>query len=147
MTAVHQVCTLDQAKALRVFGILQKSVFYWEKWETSEDHYLKYVDYPNKKIWNDTFSAFTSAELGIMLPYKFLNAAAASKNKFKGNWFHVWKTPEDLRDETFMAWGYRVIKDSACYTQTEAEARAAVLIHLLETGQITPEEINQRLAA
>jgi hypothetical protein len=152
MQLEDQVCTVAQSQKFYTLGIINA----WLSWSVDQENNcwsLSKLKVEAGELINKAnninrifYPAFTVAELGLMLPYNFLNAAAA-KRKFKGSWLHVWKCPEETVDEAFLGWGYRVIKDEATFTKTEAEARAAVLLHLLETNQITIEEINKRLAS
>jgi hypothetical protein len=153
MQLEDQVCTVAQSEKFYGLGIINA----WLSWTVDELNKcwclsklrVEAGELINKA--NDSnrifYPAFTVAELGLMLPYRYLNATAASRGRFKGSWFHVWKCPEEYVDHTFLGWGYRVKKDEAIHTKTEAEARAAVLIHLIETKQVTAEEINKRLSA
>lgn len=73
------------------------------------------------------YSAFTVAELGLMLPDNHL-AIRTTMGEFS-----AW--------EYFKRGSLMPMVD----VRTEAECRANILIYLLETGIIKPEEINQKL--
>jgi hypothetical protein len=128
MTIQQQVCTLEQAKRLSQLGIRQGlSVFFYDTYvdnqrlvmnSTPEDGYLPDPD-------NTCFSAFTVAELGVMLP-KDANRIWKKSNGWEFS----------IGDSDWKNW-------RKC--ATEAEARAATLIHLLENKLITAEEVNARL--
>lgn len=110
----EQVCTIDQSKRLKELGVKQDSIFNWYK--ANNGYELYFGDVEDVSKFTTTFSAFTVAELGEMLP---VNAIS-------------WKYDKDgvklyrcvASDNTY----------SSGYFDTEAEARAAMLIYLLENG-------------
>lgn len=165
-----QTCTIEQALKLKELGVKQESLFYWQygelrygqiesafcddkimrcsvcyddlnisgteiycqcsKWTATEPmDPWKWGGFANGKLI--PYSAFTCAELGVMLP------------------LHQFTYPQS--GGTFTCCDYTV-EDGiipsgvtpTCY-KTEAEARAAMLIHLLESKLITVEEINSKL--
>lgn len=138
MKIIDQVCTLNQAQELKALGIKQQSFFTWYGGFkgseipsnvdlTDQRHY----DYSVNGFYghpDNTFSAFTSSELGVMLP-------SYSITKF--------------HEKTGM-WSVDLICmgiDLYEYGATEAEARAAMLIRLLsnEKYQFTEDDANERL--
>jgi hypothetical protein len=79
MKLEEQVCTMEQAVKLKTLGIPQKSLFYWhpaferpvfgETWTTQTGK-----QYAKTMVCNDkkgSSSAFTVAELGVILPPGF----------------------------------------------------------------------------
>lgn len=149
MTIESQVCTLQQAKWLKELGVVQEALFYWMPDPNDEatkityklpDYFLVYGDkqMPSKEgttvkqnvlegRFRKTFAAFTVAELGVMLPDYY-----ASWRGRQGKWYcaHV----ED-QEYNFLC------------LQTEAMVKSALLIRLLQGGEITAEEVNTRLSA
>ena len=140
MELQKQVCTLQQAQRLKELGVKQVSHFgyieipdngtggvkaWWQdsKYALINTDIILYVG-NGSRAW----SAFTVAELGVMLPVCFNSGSTAEKGFVE-----------------FIAICYG--DGGGAYKQlaTEAEARAALLIHLIETGKVTPEEVNQRL--
>jgi hypothetical protein len=120
MKIEDQVCTEFQADRLKEFGIIQESLFY----HTHSDWGVM----PRKSIdfSGNPSSAFTVAELGILLPPGY-DTMYCTNDGWRG--FDL--DGQDMCDsKTF---------------DTEAEARAAMLIYLLETNLITPAEVNERL--
>jgi hypothetical protein len=119
------VITLEQAKKLKELGVRQESEFYWK--------YLRSVD-KNKEKWRlmaktetDEFnwyilercSAFHVGELGEMLPLSLWHNndwRYLRQNKTKDN--EKWECSYN----TFFS----------CFGNTEAQARAEMLIYLLE---------------
>lgn len=73
--------------------------------------------------------AFTVAELGIMMPWSYSTVRHSEFLPDEESW-SVEKNGESDSDTSYL---------------TEAQARAALLIHLLETNQLTADEANKRL--
>ena len=151
MKLENQVVSLDLAKKLKEFGVKQDSLFYWRlEYHTSEsfdngkslgkegifsgEYELEYLPKPRfttanvkwdqsdlDKINETEISAFTSAELGELLPKAYMSF----KNSI-GDWYS-----EDLNE--FIEPEYRSVIDTA---KTEANARAKCLIYLLENNLI-----------
>lgn len=119
------VCTLQQAKRLKELGVKQKSIFYWEGNLDSTAYFIRYIDYENKKIWEDTFSAFTVTELGIMMPP------------------HILSIKTDFNKYLCYSTSNTVVTDKMCEGSTEAEVRAAMLIHLLESNLFGVKDITK----
>lgn len=115
MKLEEQVCSLELSKRLKELGVSQESYFTWVTGENVLDkkayaHLVSGVqDYPLG--WLDTYSAFTVAELGEMLPY----AVETSKRTEDGRnaWFCI-----HPRGRVEMA-------------DTEADVRAKMLIYLM----------------
>lgn len=133
----NQVCTLKQAKRLKELGVMQNSLFYWhpsheipvsgDTWVTkSGGRYKKLLARYDKR---GSASAFTVAELGEMLPpgYDTMRVTEANGLQWKGYDLDGKDYPEET--------GFR----------TEAECRAAMVISLLDTGEVTVNEINNRI--
>lgn len=112
-----QVCSLEYSRELEKLGVRQNSIFYWRKYSLCKNTDLYYI--PNKELdllvlsgqLEYNFSAFTVAELGEMLPSKYIKEI----EKVKTDWYF----PEK----------YDVIGNLQF---TEANARAKMLIYLLE---------------
>lgn len=128
MKIEQQVCSLDHARKLKELGITQQSEYYFRDihlWNINE-----ITDWQNQETMGNLiqggdeayriFSAFTVAELGVMLPdvVKYFRA-------------------NDILDQHAIAMG--------AAGSTEAEARAAMLIHLIENKLTTVDEVNQKL--
>mgnify|MGYP000317131226 CR=1 FL=1 len=130
MKIENQVCTLEQAKKLTALGVTAEPLFWYvididpitpldiiQKWQHSNfDQCEKYA-------------AFTVAELGVMLPSETHTQRTGSEDSEYDNW-------EWVDDGNGNANGLY---------NTEVEARAAMLIYLLENNLTTAEEVNQRL--
>lgn len=132
MELKQQCCTLVQAKRLKECGVNQKSLFnYVGKLETNQFE-IQYTscydwsDYPGYATWPLKYSAWTVAELGVMLPSEFDTMRSIERG---------WSCFDYGGRDIFTGYGY----------EYEAECRSAAIIHLLENKLITAEEVNQRL--
>ena len=127
MKLSEQVCALEQAKKLYALGVERRSLFY---------HFHGRIEH--EAFGSEYYSAFTVAELGVMLPMQ----VTSGKYDLKGGYGVSVISPlcfamDDAEDAgNKFNWGRYA---------TEAEARAAMLIYLLENNLVTPAEINQRL--
>ncbi len=117
MKLEDQVCSLEFSKRLKELGVKQDSLFYFFK---DRIYYRGDLAVPDNKI----ISAFTVAELGEMLPK---NMPSLGSNDESGWYMHVFKPIE------------KWIKMYPC--KTEANARAKMLIYLLENNLIKNEEL------
>ena len=141
LTLENQVCSLEHAKRLEELGINKGSLFVYEYY--NDDCYsIKY--YPDALIPNSLdklkiYSAFTVAELGEMLPdiitIPHTYAPYELKiHKYAYGFYVGYHAPE--REE-----GYTVLY--AFKNNNESDARAKMLIYLIENKLITVEEINK----
>ena len=123
MKLEHQVCSLELARKLKDLGVKQESYFYWQ---SDAEEYWKVKDGKKKlpKRWVgigkgdgtlEDFSAFTLAELVLPIGYYSMQV---SQEKFT------------CYDDT--GGFYDVDSD------TEADARAKMRIHLIEKGIVKP---------
>lgn len=130
MDISKQCCSLDQAKMLKRLGVVQLTMHYWYCGFKNDNHGLMHIDWYSDKnqgcMTNASYAAFTVAELGVMLP-------SDCKTQKVSN---VWSA------------SYHALNNKSFYEsgiETEAEARAILLLYLLEEKLITPEEVNTRL--
>jgi len=120
MKLENQCVSLELAKKLKELGVEQDSLFWWYqvvgtiKSETEVDWQIKYGNYDNG------YSAFTVAELGEMLFYRY-DSFLVSKQ-----WIDYKKGEEWCCQDT--------AKKEFQYANTEANARAKCLIYLVESG-------------
>lgn len=128
MKLEDQVCSLELAKRLKELGVKQVSYFYWIRINGAIERYVVYV---GRDQLEQEISAFTVTELGEMLPckaeivsrlnFKFAGTIIATKEAF------CWNL---MQSEEFP---YHWIK-----ADTEADARAKMLIYLIEKGLVKP---------
>lgn len=158
MKLQDQVCTLEQAKRLKKLGVeSESSLFCYRHYSSSTKRYCGTRLLLRSQLdidWEYGFSFTGKIEPIIETvrntyacgPYPFGSGdtplAAFSvvelARVLKSNmpyWIEIW-------DE----WGRKDSKGQPRGYGTLATACAAVLIDLLETGQVTPEEVNTRLA-
>lgn len=134
MTLEQQVVSLELAKRLKELGVKQESLFFWCNFG-KDDWRGPYSDidgtcfrYPNtpgsydftRKECSDYCSAFTSAELGEMLP----SLDCRSYRVIPKEWICEYGR--------YLA----VAFDTESKAQTEVDARAKMLIYLLENKLI-----------
>lgn len=118
MKIEEQVTNLELSKKLKEFGVKQSSYWYWSCCNGVElkDRYTHPVVQAltiNPHWMRDIYSAFTVAELGEMLPKTYYSQRIGNR------------------------WG--IFEDRVCqeiYEKTEADARAKMLIYLLENKLI-----------
>ncbi len=159
MNLENQVCSLELAKKLKELGVKQESLFYWFKTFMSEDDYMLHVihhyhlEVDRKIFFNhfpDNYSAFTVAELGNMLP----DRVDTGKNEPFNNYFISMRIGQlvinpNLNHERNHFINYYCDTQKAddypfgqaklvnpMYDSNEANARAKMLIYLLENKLI-----------
>jgi hypothetical protein len=136
MKVEEQVCGLELSKKLKGLGVKQDSLFCWYTMRNDVDHQDQGEPFVDFKYCSDSHfdpdgtsyyhpfeiaSAFTVAELGEMLPDGFYTTK-------KGCFWLSWHDEEGL----FGVDGNYI---SDC---TEADARAKMLIRLVECGRVKP---------
>lgn len=153
MKIENQVCTLEQAKKLKALGIKQVGSLFYAS--TMDGHRIVFKDEEKNYVLFGRGScevteksiiatAFTVAELGEILgnvkyksfgfPMMFtshsMNYDGASE--LMGKWSCSFRNPKNFSNP-----------DIGC--ESEAQARAAMLIYLLENKIISAEEVNKKL--
>lgn len=124
MELKDQVCSLELAKRLKELGVKKNSLFYWDSHCIEE---LKTQG--NYGITSDgEYSAFTVAELGEMLPDEYLTIRFSDKK-------YTATTATMIANYTVMEFYEE--------DNTEADARAKMLIFLLENNYVKLEDINE----
>jgi hypothetical protein len=138
MKIEQQVCTYKQGILLKELGVKQESVFYsdhidnfYVMWDNPQRLRLSDRTIHDGTTVGEFFSRFTVGELGIVLPpgYDTMRSVTAIVGV---ELYHGYNNSgmDILNCKPF---------------QSEAECRAAMLIYLLESKLITPEEVNNRL--
>lgn len=133
MKLEDQVCSLELAKKLRELGVKQESQFFWLTYNSGE----KELIYRPADGHSDMgYSAFTVAELGEMLPKHIsikckwgLETSVLVIGCVKGWWIISYR----WSGEGFIQNLMHEKRD-----RSEADARAKMLIHLIETGVVNP---------
>jgi len=134
MKLESQVVSLELSKKLKDLGVKQHSLFKWNfKFdEKGKAVYTELIYFPIDAIEKD-IAAFTVAELGEMLPRGLLSSKGM-KNLYvvyqnNNSWVEHWNhrgLDLDFRDLY-----------SITQSHTEADARAKMLIYLIENNLIT----------
>lgn len=123
-----QVSNKELSKRLKELGVKQESEFVWLQVFNPAGWILCESNRPCVNLEED-FRAYTVAELGEMLP-----CFAVSERYFsaKDNQ-QEWNCYSDNTDDDGV-WGY----EERTIATTEADARAKMLIHLIEKGIVRP---------
>ena len=109
MKLEQQVCSLELAKRLKELGVNQESLFAWDVSVTPAR-----LQFTGGWLGSNEISAFTVAELG-------------EDKLVLSEW-----------NKNFERWGgWSPLSPVICYGDTEADARAAMLVHLIEQKLIT----------
>lgn len=124
MELKNQVIFLPFAKQLKELGVKQESLFYWNICHDCEKEYpegsVKW-ELSYERSHGENISAFTLSELGEMLP----NGCHINFHKnIKGEY---WARKD---------W-HKGTEPVSFYAEKEVNARAKLLIHLLEGGLLT----------
>ncbi len=134
MKLSKQVVSLELAKKLKELGVKQESMFWWQEYKsTAEEESPARVIFGHNDYFNGKWtSAFTVAELGEMLPFlvklDYMDVGWEGYKALKnGNW------------ETWLHDSNGVLVGSKFYAESEADARAKLLIYLLENNLISHE--------
>jgi hypothetical protein len=129
----NQVIPLHQARKLKKLGVECESFWVW--WDERGMEPRVNVRVPIVSKYADQFPAFTVSELGMMLPVEI------SVDMFKYH-VHFVKSKSGFRVKyrTFMSGTTRDIFHTDTLP-TEAEARGAALIWLIQEGHIKPEDL------
>lgn len=127
MKLENQVCNLELSKKLKELNVKQESLFYWDgntRVDGGFDLHQRTLTQFNKERM---ISAFTVAELGEMLPEDYF----VFKNSI-GDYIYSERTKRKLSESGYEKWELVALGQE----NTEADARANILIYLLEQGLI-----------
>lgn len=159
MKLEQQVCTLEQAKRLKELGVKQDSIFYWIETYINRTRKFKVLPKYNEDGFdlveneslqgiisgtskNECYSAFTVAELGEMLPRDYDEVGKYYTIADIGYGLDVAEESEIIGFSIVEAYrdtsiDYPYFHPTKGVYTTEAAARAAMLIYLLENKLIT----------
>lgn len=124
MKLEDQVVSLELAKKLKELGVKQDSLWFWTWAEWNKEvEWVLILEDKRAGLKKETFSAFTVAELGEMLPEGY-RSYYYNGHPSGGNWM--------CNDGEILG-----VADA----NTEADARAKMLIYLIKEGIIKAEEL------
>ena len=134
MTPPRDCCSLELARKLETLGVRQDvSQFYWSVLNYATADELPRVIHRSdskKKCGRKLVAAPTTGELGEMLPpHLQINKYLSSRFLWSVTWL-------DMKGGSYSG-----------KADTEAEARAKLLIHLLEQKIVTVDSVNRRMGA
>jgi hypothetical protein len=157
------VCNKEQSKELKELGVKQDSLFYWQENNVrgKYDPFLhNEIEYEQNGIGchdcggikcptcedavkheYPKYSAFTSGELGVMLPFRIKNKHDKNCYLLEDKAVIEREIQEDEIEEFFIS--YESVPEF--HNPNEAIARADLLIYLLKGGLIKVEDVNKRL--
>lgn len=124
MNLEAQVCYLDLAKRLKELGIKQESLFVWNDYSRTYIGSGWEIDY-RRECNGDGPAAFTVAELGEMLPYYVEVNNSGTYGQLR------------IEKDGTGGWCVEYFDGEKFFENTEANARAKMLIHLIEKGIVT----------
>lgn len=138
MKLENQVCSLEYARKLKELGVKQESLFAWKRIpdEAGEDGWsVWYVDKQSWSLCDDCtcLSAFSVAELGQMLPIQVDHESS------------IIMLYERTRSDGWQIDYFNLSAIEFHITMTDnlqSNARAKMLIYLLENNFVTAEQIN-----
>ena len=153
MKLEQQVCSLELSKRLRELGVKQESLFGWILRGVKPDEYKLWTSGSIEEYLGDATSAYTVAELGEMLPKFISNYEFAPNPTVCVGEYSLFYSPQHNGDphehQVLYQYSPRAIvwkPDSSPLPQvfsllekahTEADARAKMLIYLVENNLIT----------
>jgi|SRR5882724_311018 len=144
MNLSDQVCSLELAKRLQRLGVKQESLFCWLTGVNTEECFL----YPNQPCFPDSnwresnhltpsygYSAFTVAELGAILPKEIYSDYKNYSYELNCKW-ELHYSDNKMWHITYIRYNDQDVMDFIIYDLNEANARAKMLIYLIENGLI-----------
>lgn len=130
MRLEEQVVSLELAKRLKELGVKQESIFAWCKNELGHITLVYLPQWiPQIKKHGEWWAAFTVAELGEMLP-----PLCEIKRTRENNWRLEYISTLTVKD------GRPHFDRHSVRADTEADARAKMLIYLIEQKLIPTQE-------
>lgn len=126
MELQKQVCSLELARKLKKLGVKKESFWSWVESPSVEELFtVARIDQESYR--GNFFRAYSVAELGEMLPsykiaYQIKDVQRKDEDEVKNQWVAIY-----LEDETHATFEY---------DDTEANARAKMLIYLIENKLI-----------
>lgn len=134
MKLEDQVCSLELAKRLKELGVRQESYFYYclegFSGQTGEEYWGIHALRRKNVIQEEYISAFTVAELGVMLPHSINDwVICIEKHPYDGWFIKYWDN------------SYKQLREAQ--DGKESDARAKMLIYLIENGLVKAESLTK----
>lgn len=141
MKLENQVCTIEQAKKLHELGVKAESYFVWAKINNE----WRLVPKDGDIMYGEHYHAYSCAELGVLLPSYIIEASTQYKL-----WY--WQEKEIIYPSIaiiihngygeigFCGRNETLVIDAK--HQYEAHGKAELLIRLIESGHVKPEELS-----
>ncbi len=120
MKLEKQVSNLELSLKLKELLVKQESLFYWNKWHRAWG--IEYTLNNKHLVGHEAVSAFTSAELGEILPVGRTRTRSGEPNKNGDRWI-CWFLDANENGEFDLMRHWE-------FGKTEAEARAKMVIYL-----------------
>ena len=141
MKLEDQLCSLELAKQLKEAGVKQDSVWSWyynmtgHEWRENEVWWR--LQLTKKELIGNCYmiAAFTVAELGEMLPSIFDNYDLTIIKQVSDEWRISYYYNTITFEDKWM------LSNQWIEAKTEADARAKMLIYLIDQGIINQEDI------
>ena len=164
MKLQDQCCTLEQAIRLKELGVVQQpALYYFYEEIINGDRQMKLLplwirDYSTDEnsdsitgaldgtYNNQVYAAFTVAELGLILPHQFTSFKLADLHCV-GEGMKFWIVESLGKPVCPVCENYDTEYHINTARPTEAQSRAAILIRLIEEGEVTSEQVNNHLSA
>ncbi len=167
MKLEQQVVSLELAKKLKELGVKQESLFWWttNNLNFTDEKCTWWIE-PTVESYTRRISAFTVAELGEMLPTRYKKTVYHSKNIPSNNEYEhdfviaygksirpkravVGEVYEGGMETYFYCYSFpsahspQHLQEAAVRFEanTEADARALMLIYLIENNLLDPNQI------
>lgn len=134
MKLEDQVVNLELSKQLKELGVKQESVWSWFDYQGTyyvSTGAIEQSDDKNRQRGEYICSAFGIAELGKILPHETFLTGYIKQNGKEEIRVFLWDVLATMRDKRL-----DTLKADAFQSDTEADARAKMLIYLLENKLI-----------
>ncbi len=157
-----QLVSLELSRKLKELRIEQKSIFVWEYFD-EKCYGVKFIPYavvPNEFNNMRIYSAFSVAELGEILPRSIFVTTDDEEKKIFSNFrlvigrniIVIEEKPVEtwlinyVCDSTneFRNWLFDTLLTKSIYDNNEANARAKMLIHLIENKLVSVEDVDAK---
>lgn len=128
MKVQEQVCSVDLSRRLKELGVKRNSIFCWHERERvgKSKHFTIYYSGMNNPVDGSDLPAFTVAELGeILKVVNLVNGLKCYYTFWTGEEWAAWESEYGI-----------YIDGNDIVANTEADARAMMIIHLIEQKQI-----------